>query len=144
MNCVWLADADVWISVSSSAGVSIMNGWPSWWTGISGNSNGGSGNSGSANSQQPVLAYRRNTHDENGNPKSLNQSQEQVWADSWPIGAMTSDIIWKTAEEIAKAANAYIQFNRVVGNAYHSSESVSEVLSALAVYGPVESKVESR
>ena len=144
MNGVWsdeiFADAEAWVSVSSSAGVGLMGGGPfsSNTIGTSGSGNGSSNNS--ANSQQPVLTYRRNTHDENGNPKSLNQAQEQAWADSWPIGAMTSDIIWKTAEEIARDANAYIQFNRVVGNAYHSTESVSEVLSALAVYGLVESK----
>ena len=135
MNETWYL-----VEIAGYANVGLMGGWPfpSFTTGTSGSG------SNPANSQQPVLVYRRNTHDENGNPKSLNQAQEQAWADSWPIGAMTSDIIWKTAEEIAQAANAYIQFNRVVGNVYYSPESVSEVLSALAVYGLVESKVESR
>lgn len=84
--------------------------------------------------------YRRNTHDENGNPRSLNRAQEQAWSDSWPIGAMTSDIVWKTAEEIAQAANAYIQLIRMTENTYYSPEAVSEILSALAVYGMVESR----
>lgn len=94
--------------------------------------------SGQAPVIDPVIeTYRRNTHDESGQPRSFRKEQEEAWKLTHPIGAMVPMDEWITLDEIEKRLDSYCEMTRT--RKFFDNE-VEETIALLVIHGLISKK----